>query len=56
MAKSHPKIRIFVQGQGGSEFSAAGILLVFEDWKRGPDTEMGRKDDFEIASNEKRFF
>jgi hypothetical protein len=46
------KLRIFVQGQGGSEFSATGILPYFEDWKRGPDTEMGRKDNVEMASME----
>jgi hypothetical protein len=42
-------IRILVQGQGGTEFSATGILVYFEDWKRGPDAEMGRKDNFEMA-------
>ena len=42
-------IRILVQGQGGSEFSAAGILAYFEDWKRGPDAEMGPIDNVESA-------
>ena len=31
--------------------SATDIRLVFEDWKRGSDAEMGRKDNFETASN-----
>jgi hypothetical protein len=56
--RSPGKTRDLRQGQGGSEFSAApvapgsatGIRLVFEDWKRGPDAEMGRKDNFEMAS------
>jgi hypothetical protein len=52
VGRSDLKIRIFVQGQGGSEFSAAGILPYFEDWKRGPDTEIGRKDNFEMASSD----
>jgi hypothetical protein len=44
-----------VQGQGGFEFSAAGILPYFEDWKRGPVAEMGPKDNLETAPNCKHF-
>jgi uncharacterized protein YeaO (DUF488 family) len=45
-----------VQGQGGFEFSAAGILVYFEDWKRGPDAEMGSKDNLETAPRLKSYF
>jgi hypothetical protein len=39
------------QGQGRTEFQPAGILKYVEDLKRGPNTEIGEKDFFEIASN-----
>ena len=40
-----------VQGQGGTEFRPAGILKYFEELKREPNTEIGPKDFFEIASS-----
>ena len=49
--RSHLKIRILVQGQGGAEFQPAGILEYVEDLKRGPNAGIGPKDFFEIASN-----
>jgi len=49
--RSHLKNRIFAQGQGGTEFQPAGILKYVEDLKRGPNTEIGQKDFFEIASS-----
>jgi hypothetical protein len=49
--RSHLKIRILVQGQGGAEVQPAGILKYSEELKRGPNTEIGPKDFFEIASN-----
>ncbi len=51
MSRSHLKIRILVQGQGGAEFQPAGILLYVEDLKRGHNAGIGPKDFFEIASN-----
>jgi hypothetical protein len=39
------------QGQGGTEFQPAGILKYVEDLKPGPNTEIGQKDFFEIASS-----
>ena len=48
--RSHLKNRILVQGQGGAEVQTAGILKYSEDLKRGPTTEIGPKDIFEIAS------
>jgi hypothetical protein len=48
--RSHLKNRILAQGQGGTEFQPAGILKYVEDLKRGPNTEIGQKDFFEIAS------
>jgi hypothetical protein len=41
------------QGQGGTEFQPAGILKYVEDLKRSPNTEIGTKDFFEIASFER---
>jgi hypothetical protein len=41
------------QDQGGAELQPAGILKYVEDLKRGPNTEVGPKDFFEIASNKK---
>jgi rSAM/selenodomain-associated transferase 2/rSAM/selenodomain-associated transferase 1 len=52
--RSHLKNRILAQGQGGTEFQPAGILKYVEDLKRGPNTEIGEKDFFEIASNPNR--
>jgi hypothetical protein len=48
--RSHLKNRILAQGQGGTEFQPADILKYFEDLKRGPNTEIGTKDFFEMAS------
>jgi len=48
--RSHLKIRILVQGQGGTEFQPAGILKYVEDLKRGTKAEIGPKDIFKIAS------
>jgi len=44
--------RILVQGQGGAEVQPAGILKYSEELKRGPNTEIGTKDIFEIASKD----
>jgi hypothetical protein len=49
--RSHLKNRILVQDQGGAEIQPAGILKYSEELKRGPNTEIGPKDFFEIASN-----
>jgi len=51
--RSHLKNRILVQGRGGAEVQPAGILKYSEELKRGPNTEIGPIDFFEIAS---RFF
>ena len=51
--RSHLKNRILAQDQGGTEFQPTGILKYVEDLKRGPNTEIGQKDFFEIASNKK---
>jgi hypothetical protein len=48
--RSHLKNRILVQDQGGAEVQPAGILKYSEELKRGPNTEIGPKDFFEIAS------
>ena len=37
------------QSQGGTEFQPADILKYFEELKRGPNTEIGTKDIFEMA-------
>jgi len=50
LTRSHLKKRILAQGQGGTEFQPAGILKYVEDLKREPNTEIGQKDFFEIAS------
>jgi hypothetical protein len=50
VTRSHLKNRILAQGQGRTEFQPAGILKYVEDLKRGPNTEIGEKDFFEIAS------
>jgi hypothetical protein len=50
ITRSHLKNRIFAQGQGRTEFQPAGILKYVEDLKRGPNTDIGQKDFFEMAS------
>ena len=50
MTRSHLKNRILAQGQGGTEFQSAGILKYVEELKQGPNTEIGTKVFFEIAS------
>jgi outer membrane lipoprotein len=50
-SRSYLKNRILAQGQGGTEFQSAGILKYVEELERGPNTEIGRKDLFEMASN-----
>ena len=52
--RSHLKKRILAQGQGGTEFQPADILKYVEDLKPGPNTEIGQKDFFEIASSLER--
>ena len=42
---------ILVQAQDGAALQPAGILKYVEDLKNGPNTEIGPKDFFEIASN-----
>ena len=49
LLRSHLKKRILAQGQGGAEFQPAGILKYVEDLERGPNTEIGPKDFFEMA-------
>ena len=49
ICRSHLKNRILVQGQGGADVHPAGILKYSEELKRGPNTEIGPKDFFEIA-------
>jgi len=50
---SYFKKRILVQDVGGAGFQTAGILQYVEDLKAGPNTRIGPKDLFEIASNKK---
>jgi hypothetical protein len=38
------------QSQGGIDFQPADILTYFEELKLGPNTEIGIKDIFEMAS------
>jgi len=52
--RSHLKNRILAQGQGGAEDQPAGILQYSEELKRGPNTEIGPKDFFEMASRDRR--
>jgi hypothetical protein len=52
--RSHLKNRILVQDQGGAEFQPAGILKYSEELNRGPNTEVGPKDFFEVASKSKQ--
>ena len=49
--RSHLKNRILAQGQGGTSFKPTDILKYFEELKRGPNTEIGTKDFFEMASH-----
>jgi len=49
--KSHLKNRILVQVQGGTESQPADILKYFEELKLDPNTEIGTKGLFEMASN-----
>ena len=51
MYRSHLINRILVQDQGWVEVQPAGILKYSEELKRGPNTEIGPKDIFEMASN-----
>jgi hypothetical protein len=53
LTRRYLKIRILIQFRGGAEFQTAGILEYFEDFKRGTNKEIGPKDIFEIASNQK---
>jgi hypothetical protein len=48
--KSHLKNWNLVQDQGGADVQPAGILKYSEELKRGPNTEIGQKDFFEMAS------
>jgi hypothetical protein len=48
--RSYLKNRMLVQGQGRPEIQPAGILKYSEELKRGPNTEIGPKDIFKIAS------
>jgi len=50
ITRSHLKNRILVQGQGGAELQPAGILKYSEELERGPNTEIGPKDIFRMAS------
>ena len=50
ICRSHLRIRILVQGQGGTEFQPAGILKYVEDLVLGTNEEIGLKNFFEIAS------
>ena len=51
LVRSHLKNRILAQGQGGTEFQTAGMLRYVEDLKPGTNTEIGKKDFFETASD-----
>ena len=48
--RNHLKIKLFSRDQGEAENQSAGILKYVEDLKRGPNTEIGEKDFFEMAS------
>jgi hypothetical protein len=54
--RSYLKKEILVQGQGGTEFQPAGILMYVEDLNRRPNAEIGLKDFFESASIQIPFF
>jgi hypothetical protein len=53
MHRSCLKNRILAQGQGVGEVQPAGILKYSEELKREPNTEIGPKDIFEMASNKR---
>ena len=53
MHRSCLKNRILVQDQGGAKVQPAGILKYSEELKRGPNTEIGPKDIFEMASKKR---
>jgi len=40
-----------VQDRGGAELKTGGILLYVEDFKRGPNKDIGPKDFFEMGSS-----
>ena len=48
--RSHLKNWIFAQDQGGADVQPAGILKYSEELKRGPNTEIGQKNIFQMAS------
>ena len=50
------KMRILVQDQGGAKSQPAGILLYFEELRRGPNTDIGPKDHFDKASHKVRAY
>ncbi len=49
--RSYLKNRILVQDQGGIVFQSAGILSYFEELKHDPNTDIGPKDIFKMASS-----
>jgi hypothetical protein len=49
--RSYLKIRIFGRDQGEAENQSAGILKYVEDLIRGLNTDIGRKDFFEMLLN-----
>jgi hypothetical protein len=51
LARSYLKKRILVQDVGGFGFGTTDIRWYFEDSKPGPNTRIGPKDFFEMASN-----
>jgi hypothetical protein len=53
MYRSRLKNRISVQDQGGAKIQPSGILKYSEELKRGPNTEIGPKDIFEMASKKR---
>jgi hypothetical protein len=50
--RSHLKNWIFDRDQGETEDQPAGILKYVEDLRRGLNADIGRKDFFEMASNQ----
>ena len=50
-ARTYLKKKIFVPYQDEAKHQPAGILVYFEDLMRGFNADMGRKDFFEIGSN-----
>jgi hypothetical protein len=49
--RSYLKIQIFGRDQGQAENQSAGILKYVEDLIRGLNTDIGRKDFFEMLLN-----